>query len=46
VLTSRELEPAADGFELVKRRNITIRPKQGAHAVLRERIRTPSAVAS
>jgi cytochrome P450 len=46
VLTSRELEPAADGFELVKRRNITIRPKHGAHAVLRERIRTPSAVAS
>jgi cytochrome P450 len=45
VLSSRELEPAAEGFELVKRRNITIRPKHGARSVLRERVRAPAAVA-
>jgi cytochrome P450 len=37
VLAGREMQPAADGFERAKRRNITIRPAGGALAVLRER---------
>jgi cytochrome P450 len=41
VLTARQLSPAATGFELAKRRNITIRPAEGARAVLRERTREP-----
>jgi cytochrome P450 len=41
VLTARTLAPAADRFELPKRRNITIRPSEGARAVLRERAREP-----
>jgi cytochrome P450 len=41
VLTARTLAPAADRFELPKRRNITIRPCEGARAVLRERAREP-----
>jgi len=34
VVTACELRPARDGFELSKRRNITIRPAQGAEMVL------------
>jgi cytochrome P450 len=41
VLTARTLAPAADRFEPPKRRNITIRPSEGARAVLRERAREP-----
>jgi cytochrome P450 len=41
VLTARTLAPAADRFEPPQRRNITIRPSEGARAVLRERAREP-----
>jgi cytochrome P450 len=44
VLAGCELQPAGDGFERAKRRNITIRPAGGALAVLRER--RPAAVAA
>jgi cytochrome P450 len=37
VLAACELRPAAGGFEVARRRNITIRPGGGAVAVLRER---------
>jgi cytochrome P450 len=37
VLTTCELQPAGNGFELARRRNITIRPADGALSVLRER---------
>jgi cytochrome P450 len=39
VLTACELQPARDGHELTRRRNITIRPGAGAVSVLRERRR-------
>jgi cytochrome P450 len=42
VLTGSDLEPATDGFELARRRNITIRPGGGARVVVRER--RPAAV--
>lgn len=38
LLSTRELRLTADGYELAKRRNITIRPALGARTVLRERI--------
>jgi cytochrome P450 len=41
VLSARELEPASDGFEVAKRRNITIKPARGARTTVRER--TPAA---
>ena len=34
VVSASELRPAGDGFELTRRRNITIRPAEGAVAVL------------
>jgi hypothetical protein len=34
VLGARELRDTGDGFELPRRRNITIRPERGAVAVL------------
>jgi cytochrome P450 len=37
VLRARELVPSADGVELARRRNITIRPAGGARAVLEQR---------
>ena len=37
VLGARELRPAADRFEVARRRNITIRPARGARAGLRAR---------
>jgi cytochrome P450 len=37
VLAACELRPAGDGFEVTRRRNITIRPGAGARMVLRER---------
>jgi cytochrome P450 len=39
VLAACELQPARDGHELTRRRNITIRPGAGAVSVLRERRR-------
>jgi cytochrome P450 len=39
VLSACELQPAGDGSELARRRNITIRPAEGARAVLRARER-------
>jgi cytochrome P450 len=44
VLGACELRPAGDGFEVARRRNITIRPGAGAVAVLGER--RPAAVAA
>ena len=44
VLAACELRPAGDGFELARRRNITIRPGEGALGVLRDR--DPVAVAA
>ena len=41
VLSARELQPASDGAELARRRNITIRPGEGALAVLRDRRAAP-----
>jgi cytochrome P450 len=41
-LRAGELQPAADDFELARRRNITIRPGAGGRAVVRER-RAPAA---
>jgi cytochrome P450 len=43
VLAACELRSAGDGFEVARRRNITIRPGRGARAVLSER---PPAVAA
>jgi cytochrome P450 len=37
VLTRRELQPSREGFELARRRNITIRPGGGAMASFRDR---------
>ena len=37
VLGAREIRAPGDGFEVARRRNITIRPAKGAVAVLRER---------
>jgi cytochrome P450 len=37
VLAGCELQPARDGAEVARRRNITVRPGGGARAVLRER---------
>jgi hypothetical protein len=37
VLTACELLPTGDGVEVARRRNITIRPAEGAVAVLSER---------
>jgi cytochrome P450 len=39
VLAACELQPAGDGAELARRRNITIRPGRGALVMLRERRR-------
>jgi hypothetical protein len=36
-LAARDLRQAGDGFELARRRNITIRPGEGARAVLGDR---------
>jgi cytochrome P450 len=44
VLTRCELQPARDGFEPAKRRNITVRPAGGAVAAIRDR--RPAAVAT
>jgi hypothetical protein len=44
VLAACELRSAGDGFEVARRRNITIRPARGAVAVLGER--RPAAVAA
>jgi cytochrome P450 len=41
VLAARELDPAGDGAELARRRNITIRPGRGAQAMLPERRTAP-----
>jgi cytochrome P450 len=41
VLAAHELQPAGDAVELVRRRNITIRPADGAVAVLGERRPAP-----
>jgi cytochrome P450 len=40
ILAARELRPAGDGYELARRRNITIRPTAGARVALgvRERV--------
>jgi cytochrome P450 family 135 len=43
VLAACDLRAAGDGFELARRRNITIRPRDGARAVLRERRRASAA---
>jgi cytochrome P450 len=43
ILTACDLRVAGDGFELARRRNITIRPRDGARAVLRERRPAPAA---
>ena len=45
VLAAWQLQPATDGVELARRRNITIRPAEGARAVLGARRRAPVAVA-
>jgi cytochrome P450 len=37
VLTRAELQPTREGFELARRRNITVRPAQGALAAIRDR---------
>ena len=37
VLRARALRPAGEGFEVARRRNITVRPRSGAIAVLDER---------
>jgi cytochrome P450 len=44
-LRARALRPADDGFEVARRRNITLRPRAGAVAVLDERRRAASATA-
>jgi cytochrome P450 len=44
VLSARELHPASDNLERPSRRNITIRPAQGARAVLRRRAHAPAPV--
>ena len=44
VLTRYELRPAGDGAEVARRRNITVRPADGARALVRER--QPTAVAA
>ena len=41
VLRSHEVRPGGDRPELARRRNITIRPRQGARVSLRERSREP-----
>ena len=43
VLGAFQLQPAADGHERPRRRNITVRPGGGARVLLRER--TPAALA-
>ena len=43
VLAACELQPAGDGAELARRRNITISPRRGAPTVLRDRVREPVA---
>lgn len=45
VLSAREVRPAGATSELARRRNITIRPGEGARAVLGERQRRPRAAA-
>jgi cytochrome P450 len=45
VLAACELRPSSDGFEVARRRNITIRPGGGAVAVLKERRPAAAAVA-
>jgi cytochrome P450 len=42
VLEACELRPAGDGFEVARRRNITVRPAGGARTVLRAREREPA----
>jgi cytochrome P450 len=43
LLGTAELRPAGDGVELTRRRAITISPRRGAQAVLRDRERQPVA---
>ncbi len=43
VLRSCELQPAGTGSELARRRNITVRPGQGALATIRDRRQAPVA---
>jgi cytochrome P450 len=45
VLRQCELHPASEGMEVARRRAITLSPRAGARAVLRERARVPAAVA-
>jgi cytochrome P450 len=45
VLAACRVDPAGNGFEVARRRNITIRPAEGAVAVLKERDRAEVAVA-
>jgi cytochrome P450 len=41
VLEACEVGAAADGAEVARRRNITVRPGEGTRAVLRDRVREP-----
>jgi cytochrome P450 len=45
LLAAHEVRPAGDGFELARRRNITIMPARGAGTVLGERERVRAAAA-
>jgi len=44
VLRRMELRAGAEGFELTRRRNITLSPRRGSPVVLKERVREPLAV--